>query len=98
MKKQIKRTRRKRNPFNIYAGILTNNTNEYIEIFAKDMFQANEMMELEYPNNGHYVYKAGRYTETTLKKVKTLDYRNYITEDTGVRQRIVSSSPMGDQN
>lgn len=79
MKTKRKITRRKRISFNIYAGILINRDNEYVEIFAKSKEQAERLMFLHYPLTFvKMIYKVNRYTDTTLKKIKTIDYRDQI--------------------
>ena len=76
MKKQIKR-RRRRKINDVFAGILKDRDSEYIEIIAKNINDANAIMEHIHRGNIKMVYKANRYTETTLKKIETLHYDDF---------------------
>ena len=83
----VKRSRRS---FNIFIGILHDDDNSYIEIFARNLPQANFMMEKEYSGNVRYVYRSSKLSGANLKKVKTLDYRD--------NEKFSFLSSKGDQN
>lgn len=75
---KIKRKRRKR--FNIFIGILKNHHNEYIEIFAKNLLQANITIESQYPGQVDFIYKSSKHSASNLRKIETIKFKSYDEE------------------
>ncbi len=82
--------RAKRKKFSVFIGILKNRHSEYVEIFSRNLPQANFMIEIMYPGQVDFVFKSSRLSGTNLKKIETLDYRD--------NEKFSFFSSKGDQN
>ena len=68
--------RAKRKKFSVFIGILKNRHSEYVEIFSRNLPQANFMIEIMYPGQVDFVFKSSRLSGANLKKIERLDYRD----------------------
>ena len=73
----MSKIKRKRRPV-VFIGILHNKDDDYVELIAKNLAQANVVMETEYPGEVKYVYKSSKHSGSNLNKIKTINCADYI--------------------